>query len=73
MTRSAQYWPVAEYRTADGRCEKLWTYQASLSMADARRVVSSWAESFHLLHARIDAFYGTNTDGSKPCRSYRLF
>ena len=41
MTRSAQYWPVAEYRTADGRTEKLWTYNASLSMADARRVVAS--------------------------------
>lgn len=73
MTRSAQYWPVAEYRTSDGRSEKLWTYNASLSMADARRVVASWADSFHLLHARIDAFYGSNTDGSRPDRSYRLF
>lgn len=73
MTRSAQYWPVAEYRTADGRTEKLWTYHSSLSMADARRVISSLAESFHLRHARIDAFYGTNADGNHPYRSYRLF
>ena len=73
MTRSAQYWPVAEYRTADGRTEKLWTYSASLTMSDARRVITSWAESFHLLHARIDAFYGTNVDSNRPDRSWHLF
>lgn len=73
MPRFVQYWPVAEYRTTDGRTEKLWTYDASFSMPKAREVISSWAESFHLLHARIDAYYGADGGGSKPNRSYKLF
>ena len=51
------YWPVAEYQK-DGREDKIWTYNACTSMAEAQNVFASWAETYDLTRTFVEVYEG---------------
>lgn len=52
------YWACGRYIDSNGREDSLFTYNASMSEAEARGVIKFWAEEceFNIIRAWIDVY-----------------
>ena len=66
------YWPVITYRDRDGSARKFSTSNACHTRAEARDVIRTWAQDFHILSARVDV-YDASTFPVRKIRTYNFF
>ena len=66
------FWPVITYRDNDGSARKFSTANACHNLSEARAVIRSWTQTFHILTAKVDV-YDASTFPLRKIRTYNFF
>jgi len=66
------YWPVIKFRDHEGSARTFSTCGPCHTRAQARDVIRTWAEDFHILSARVDVYDGSVFPVRK-IRTYNFF